>query len=54
MYLDYLIIGSGPSGLLVHKELSKFQNGIVVDSGNHDYLIKNCNEYQSLYQKQLK
>jgi len=28
--------------------------GSVVDCGNHDYLIKNCSEYKSLYQKQLK
>ena len=30
------------------------RNGSVVDCGNHDYLIKNCSEYKSLYQKQLK
>jgi len=29
-------------------------NGKVVESGNHDYLIKNCEEYKLLYQKQLK
>ena len=29
-------------------------NGKIVNSGNHDFLIKNCKEYQSLYNKQLK
>ncbi len=30
------------------------KDGAIVNSGNHEYLIKNCNEYKSLYQKQLK
>ena len=30
------------------------KNGKIVNSGNHDYLIKNCDEYKSLYEKQLK
>jgi subfamily B ATP-binding cassette protein MsbA len=30
------------------------KNGEVINSGNHDYLIANCKEYKSLYQKQLK
>jgi ATP-binding cassette, subfamily B, bacterial MsbA len=30
------------------------KGGLLVDSGNHDHLIKNCNEYKSLYEKQLK
>ena len=29
------------------------KNGKVVNSGNHDFLIKNCEEYKSLYKKQL-
>ena len=29
-------------------------HGSIIDSGNHDKLIKECNEYKSLYQKQLK
>ena len=28
--------------------------GKIINSGNHDFLIKNCNIYKSLYQKQLK
>ena len=30
------------------------KNGSVVSSGNHNYLIKNSEDYKSLYQKQLK
>ena len=30
------------------------KNGKIQNSGKHDYLIKNCNEYKSLYEKQLK
>ena len=30
------------------------KNGNIVDSGNHDYLIKNCVDYKSLYENQLK
>ena len=30
------------------------KEGQIIDSGTHDYLIKNCEEYKSLYQKQLK
>ena len=30
-----------------------FKSGSIVDSGNHEYLLKNCEEYNSLYKKQL-
>jgi len=30
------------------------KHGEIVNSGNHDFLINNCEEYKSLYQKQLK
>ncbi len=30
------------------------KNGKVISFGNHEYLMKNCQEYQSLYNKQLK
>ena len=30
------------------------KNGLIVNSGNHEFLIKNCAEYQMLYNKQLK
>ena len=28
--------------------------GKVINSGNHEFLINNCNEYKTLYEKQLK
>jgi subfamily B ATP-binding cassette protein MsbA len=30
------------------------KNGKLIDSGSHDNLIKNCEYYKSLYEKQLK
>ena len=30
------------------------KNGKIINSGNHDYLINQCEEYKSLYKKQLK
>ena len=29
------------------------KNGKIINSGKHDFLINNCNEYKSLYKKQL-
>ena len=30
------------------------KNGKIINSGTHDFLISRCEEYKSLYQKQLK
>ena len=30
------------------------KSGKVINVGNHDFLINECDEYKSLYQKQLK
>ena len=30
------------------------KNGEIINSGNHEFLIKNCDEYKSLYKQQLK
>ena len=30
------------------------KNGKIINSGNHDFLINDCEEYKSLYKKQLK
>ena len=30
------------------------KNGKMINSGNHEFLINNCLDYKSLYQKQLK
>ena len=40
----------------IHKASKIFviKSGEIVESGNHDFLINNCDEYKSLYEKQLK
>ena len=40
----------------IHKadEIFVLRNGKIQNSGDHNFLIKNCNEYKSLYSKQLK
>ena len=40
----------------IHKANKIFviKNGSIIESGDHDFLIKNSEEYKSLYQKQLK
>ena len=30
------------------------KNGLIINTGTHDFLINNCDEYKSLYKKQLK
>ena len=30
------------------------KNGSIINSGTHEFLINNCDEYKSLYKKQLK
>ena len=40
----------------IHKadKIFVLKKGEIVNSGVHDYLVNNCQEYQSLYKKQLK
>tara|TARA_X000001036_G_scaffold211836_1_gene198832 strand:- start:680 stop:2422 length:1743 start_codon:yes stop_codon:yes gene_type:complete len=40
----------------IHKadKIFVLKNGEILDTGNHDSLIKNCQEYKLLYEKQLK
>jgi subfamily B ATP-binding cassette protein MsbA len=40
----------------IHKANKIFvlKNSEIINSGNHDFLIGNCEEYKSLYKKQLK
>ena len=40
----------------IHKadKIFVIKSGEVINSGNHEYLIKNCKEYKSLYEKQLR
>jgi len=49
-----LVIAHRLSTIHNAKKIFILNSGKVVDSGNHDYLIKNCEEYKLLYQKQLK
>ena len=39
----------------IHKadKIFVLKNGTLINSGNHEFLIDNCNEYQSLYKKQI-
>ena len=40
----------------IHKadKIFVIKDGEVINSGDHEYLIKNCKEYKSLYEKQLR
>jgi len=40
----------------IHKadRIFVLKNGEIINFGDHNFLIKNCNEYKSLYEKQLK
>ena len=40
----------------IHKanKIFVFKTGKIIESGNHEFLIENCKEYKSLYEKQLK
>ncbi len=40
----------------IHKadKIFVLKEGLIINSGNHDFLIKNCEEYKSLYEKQLR
>ena len=40
----------------IHKadKIFVLKQGQIIDSGNHDFLINNSNEYKSLYQKQMR
>ena len=49
-----LVIAHRLSTIHNAKEIFVLNNGNIINSGNHDFLIKNCMEYKSLYQKQLK
>ncbi len=40
----------------IHKadKIFVLKEGSIINSGNHNFLIKNCEEYKSLYEKQLR
>ncbi len=49
-----LVIAHRLSTIHSAEKIFVLNNGEIIDSGNHGSLIKNCMEYKSLYQKQLK
>ena len=49
-----LVIAHRLSTILKAKKIFVLKNGELVHSGNHDNLMHNCDEYKSLYKKQLR
>ena len=49
-----LVIAHRLSTIHNAKIIFVMKNGKVINSGNHEFLINNCEEYKSLYKKQLK
>ncbi|MAV06044.1 MAG: ABC transporter permease [Candidatus Pelagibacter sp.] len=49
-----LVIAHRLSTIHKAKKIFVLKDGEIIDSGNHDFLIKSCKEYKSLYEKQLK
>ena len=47
-----LVIAHRLSTILGADNIYVLKNGSIIDSGKHDYLINNCEEYKSLYKKQ--
>ena len=49
-----LVIAHRLSTIHSANKIFVMKGGVIINSGNHDFLINNCEEYQSLYKKQLK
>ena len=49
-----LVIAHRLSTIHKAKKIFVLKDGNIINSGNHDFLIVNCKEYKSLYEKQLK
>ena len=49
-----LVIAHRLSTILNADIIFVMKNGTIVNSGNHDFLVNNCEEYKSLYKKQIK
>ena len=49
-----LVIAHRLSTIHSADQIFVLKNGMIISSGNHDYLIKSSEEYKSLYEKQLK
>ena len=48
-----LVIAHRLSTIHNAKKIFVMRNGKIINSGNHSFLINNCEEYKSLYKKQL-
>jgi len=49
-----LVIAHRLSTIHSANKIFVMKQGKVINSGDHNFLINNCEEYKSLYQKQLK
>ena len=49
-----LVIAHRLSTIHNAEKIFVLKNGKIINSGNHEFLISNCEEYKSLYKKQLK
>tara|TARA_B110000259_G_scaffold182120_1_gene225213 strand:- start:647 stop:2389 length:1743 start_codon:yes stop_codon:yes gene_type:complete len=49
-----LVIAHRLSTIHSANQIFVLKNGSIIDNGDHDFLMKNSNEYKSLYEKQLK
>ena len=49
-----LVIAHRLSTILNANNIFVLKNGSIINSGNHSYLINNCEEYKSLYKKQIR
>ena len=49
-----LVIAHRLSTILKADIIFVMKNGEIINSGNHEFLINNCEEYKSLYNKQMR
>ena len=49
-----LVIAHRLSTILKADIIFVMKNGEIINSGNHEFLINNCEEYKSLYKKQMR
>lgn len=49
-----LVIAHRLSTILKANIIFVMKNGEIINSGNHEFLVNNCEEYKSLYKKQIK
>ena len=49
-----LVIAHRLSTILSAEKIFVIKEGNIIDAGTHEELVQKCQEYKSLYQKQLK